>query len=389
MRGRKPSGPAVAQRLAGSALARQRLQVVLETLAGTCRVQEACARLHISEQRFDQLRTQVLQAGLDSLEPRRAGRRPQVVPAAEVQALQARVSELEIELRAARVREEIALALPAVGVTATEPAKKSPRRRSSAQRRAGRRDQRPPSPQRRRGLEARLIASSAAAGAGHLERLQVLCSTAPAAAATLPRRGSFWQQPRRCLEEQVRQQRVAFRQWVAEQGLTRIERAAWLGISARTLRDWEQRLRSGATMVPVLGRPVLRLGASGAEQAVLELLVSVGPGVGLAVLAGQFPEMPRAELADLLRRYRRIWIRRHAQWLHVLHWQYPGTVWAIDYARPPLPPGGGVHRPVGGARPGQRHAVAVAAGARGDGHHDDRGSAVVIHALRSAIGTKA
>ena len=33
MRGRKPSGPAVAQRLAGSALARQRLQVVLETLS--------------------------------------------------------------------------------------------------------------------------------------------------------------------------------------------------------------------------------------------------------------------------------------------------------------------------------------------------------------------
>ena len=135
MRGRKPSGPAAVERLPGSALAQERLRVVLETLAGTCRVQEACARLNISEQRFDRLRTQVLQAGLDSLEPRRAGRRPRVVAAAEVQALQARVTELEIELRAARVREEIALALPAVGVTATEPAKKSPRRRSPGQRR--------------------------------------------------------------------------------------------------------------------------------------------------------------------------------------------------------------------------------------------------------------
>jgi transposase InsO family protein len=55
------------------------------------------------------------------------------------------------------------------------------------------------------------------------------------------------------------------------------------------------------------------------------------------VLAGQFPAMPRAELADLLRRYRYVWVRRHSQWLHVLHWQHPGTVWAIDYARPPLP----------------------------------------------------
>jgi hypothetical protein len=135
MRGRKPSGPAAVERLPGSPLAQQRLRVVLETLAGTCRVQEACARLGLSEQRFDQLRTQVLQAGLDSLEPQRAGRRPRAMPAADVAALQARIAQLEIELRAARVREEIALALPAVGVTPTEPPKKSPRRRSSSQRR--------------------------------------------------------------------------------------------------------------------------------------------------------------------------------------------------------------------------------------------------------------
>jgi hypothetical protein len=135
MRGRKPFGPAAVDRLAGSPLAHQRLRVVLETLAGTCRIQEACARLGLSEQRFDRLRTRVLQAGLDSLEPRRAGRRPRPVPAADVAALQAQVAQLEIELRAARVREEIALALPAVGVSATEPAKKAPRRRSSARRR--------------------------------------------------------------------------------------------------------------------------------------------------------------------------------------------------------------------------------------------------------------
>jgi transposase InsO family protein len=184
--------------------------------------------------------------------------------------------------------------------------------------------------------EARPIASSLEAVVGHLERLQVLCSTTPSAAAVARRRGSFWQQPRRCLEEQVRQQGVAFRQWVAEQGLTRIESAAWLGISARTLRDWEQRWRSGATTVPVHGRSVLRSELA-ARRAVLELLASVGPGVGRAVLAGQFPEMPRAELADLLRRCGHVWVRRHARWLHVLHWQYPGTVWAIDYARPPLP----------------------------------------------------
>jgi len=132
MRGRKPSGPAAVGRLPGSPLARERLRVVLETLAGTCRVQEACRRLDLSEQRFDQLRARVLQAGLESLEPRPAGRPPRPAPAAEVQALQARVAELEIELRAARVREEIAVALPAVAVAPADPPKKARRRRSSA-----------------------------------------------------------------------------------------------------------------------------------------------------------------------------------------------------------------------------------------------------------------
>src|SRR5262245_26763715 len=42
-------------------------------------------------------------------------------------------------------------------------------------------------------------------------------------------------------------------------------------------------------------------------------------------------------LADLLSRYRRVWVRRHARLFHVLHWQQAGTVWAVDYARPPLP----------------------------------------------------
>jgi len=74
----------------------------------------------------------VLRAGLDSLEPRRAGRRPRAVPAADVAALRARVAELEIELRAAQVREEIALALPAVHVTPGEQAKKVRRRRGSS-----------------------------------------------------------------------------------------------------------------------------------------------------------------------------------------------------------------------------------------------------------------
>src|SRR5262249_281293 len=158
------------------------------------------------------------------------------------------------------------------------------------------------------------------------------------------RRSSIWQQPRRRLEQAVRQEAVAFRQWVAARGLDRIDSAAWLGLSVRTLRAWEDAAAPEGLALALRGRPGGRSGRArgavgwerGGRTAVVGLLGSVGPGVGLAVLQGQFPEMPRAELADLLRRYRRVWVRRHHQALHVLHWQRPGTVWAIDYAEPPL-----------------------------------------------------
>src|SRR5437660_503857 len=116
MRGRYPAGPEYVDHLDGSDLAKERLQVVLETLAGACRVQEACARLGIGEVRFHQLRLQALQAAVERLEARPGGR-PRSLVSAEAEQLgllQERMTDLELELRAAQVREEIALALPRV-----------------------------------------------------------------------------------------------------------------------------------------------------------------------------------------------------------------------------------------------------------------------------------
>ncbi|HKB06307.1 MAG TPA: hypothetical protein VKD90_29195, partial [Gemmataceae bacterium] len=45
----------------------------------------------------------------------------------------------------------------------------------------------------------------------------------------------------------------------------------------------------------------------------------------------------RAELTNLLRRYRRVWRERNRQPLCVLCWPVPGRVWAIDFAEPPTP----------------------------------------------------
>jgi transposase InsO family protein len=170
----------------------------------------------------------------------------------------------------------------------------------------------------------------------HVQRLQQLLEVQAAATDPPRRRGSVWQQPRRQLEAEVRQEAVAFCQWVAARGLNRIESAAWLGIAPRTLRLWEEGSRPEDRPVAARGRPVER-SERAQRTAVLALLESVGPGVGLAVLQGAFPALPRAELHDLLGRYRRVWVARHHQVLHVLHWQQPGSVWAIDYAEPPQP----------------------------------------------------
>src|SRR5262249_42463372 len=162
-------------------------------------------------------RTQVLQAGLDRLEPRPVGRPPRPAGDDHVRALEARVAEVEIELRAARGREEIALALPQVPVAPAAPGKKTPPRRSPT----------PPRPPPDEGprvaveaatravLEAAAVAAPGvggpsgapadAAAAGwsegiHVQRLQQLLAVQAAAADPPRRRGSIWQQPRRQLE---------------------------------------------------------------------------------------------------------------------------------------------------------------------------------------------
>ena len=129
MRGRRPSGPECVERLAGSDRAKERLQVVLETLAGTCRVQEACRRLGLSEPRFHQLRTQVLEAALSRLEPRPAGRPAQPAAADEerLAALEDRLAAKDVELRAAQARVEIALVLPGAAPDAAPAAEKKTR----------------------------------------------------------------------------------------------------------------------------------------------------------------------------------------------------------------------------------------------------------------------
>ena len=125
MSGRYPSGPEFVDKLPGDAVAKERLRVVLETLAGACRVREACQRLQLSEQRFDQVRIEALQGALEALEPKPIGRPPRASSPAEMELeqLRARVAELEAQLRVQAVRTEIAAIRPH---TAAAAEKKTP-----------------------------------------------------------------------------------------------------------------------------------------------------------------------------------------------------------------------------------------------------------------------
>jgi hypothetical protein len=112
MRGRYPSGLEYVDRLDGTDEAKRRTKVIMQTLMGELRVLEACQTLGICEQRFHQLREEMLQAAVARLEARPAGRPRRPAEPAEVTALREHLVDQQQLLHVAQVREEIALAMP-------------------------------------------------------------------------------------------------------------------------------------------------------------------------------------------------------------------------------------------------------------------------------------
>jgi hypothetical protein len=113
MRGRWPSGPEYIDKLMGSVETKERFRAILDTLYGEARMLEVCDRLGIGETRFHQLRQTALQAALNAIEPRPAGRpsRASASQAAQIRLLEQRVQELEQQLHETQIREEVALVL--------------------------------------------------------------------------------------------------------------------------------------------------------------------------------------------------------------------------------------------------------------------------------------
>jgi hypothetical protein len=112
--GRPPVGLGHVDRLDGPDDLKVRLRILLATITGEMGIDEACAELGVSASRLHEMRKEALEGALTALTPGRPGR-----PRASVEgedddraALQARVRELEVQLQAAFVRTELALAMP-------------------------------------------------------------------------------------------------------------------------------------------------------------------------------------------------------------------------------------------------------------------------------------
>ena len=111
-RGRPVTGVDLVNHLAGSEHAKRRVQLILQSLSGQVTIPQACAELNICESAFHKLRTRTLQEMVEGLEPRQVGRPPEHATPEQhrIEELTAQTEELEIQLQAARVREELALA---------------------------------------------------------------------------------------------------------------------------------------------------------------------------------------------------------------------------------------------------------------------------------------
>lgn len=110
---RPPEGVGHVNHLDGPEELKSRLRVLLDTIAGRLSVAQACAELGVSESRLHELRREALIGALGALMPKPAGRptTAETVTAREKE-LEARIEELEVDLQAALVRTELALAMP-------------------------------------------------------------------------------------------------------------------------------------------------------------------------------------------------------------------------------------------------------------------------------------
>jgi transposase-like protein len=114
--GRPPKGPKLVDTLDADPDVKTKLRLILETISGQRTVEDAAATLGVSPAYFHELRTRALEGAAQSLEPQPIGRPAQATAddTATTRELENRLKHMEVELEAARIREELALVMPHV-----------------------------------------------------------------------------------------------------------------------------------------------------------------------------------------------------------------------------------------------------------------------------------
>ena len=138
------------------------------------------------------------------------------------------------------------------------------------------------------------------------------------------------------MERSIKIDALAFTRWTQALGGTLHQAARRLRIRPSTLLAWQRSWRDERLHPQPRGRPT-RDSDFDTRQLIIALFHLAGPGIGLPTLRGFFPDAAKAELEDMLLRYRRLHLRYNKVALHVLRWHKPGTVWAIDHYQPTLP----------------------------------------------------
>jgi len=290
--GRKPQGAGLVDPLRGSPHAKQRMTLILETLAGHCTVETACEELGIQQSRFFAQRAEWLQEALELLEPRPLGRPCKTEPVAspsEVKALRKQLHELQARAAAVNVQAELARTMPHLLRRCT-PSKK---KRSA-----------PPSA----GTVAQRWSSEV-----------VVLSVAR-------RRHARQHAVRRHGEHEARCHTARTCHQMQHEGVPVARVTRELKLSERTVRRWRS-----AVMEPMRrGRPA-QPASRDERNNVYRYLRERGPATPLAAVRRAFPDVRRADLAELHTRFRRIHRRLRERYRSRLVWKVPGTVWAADF----------------------------------------------------------
>jgi len=148
------------------------------------------------------------------------------------------------------------------------------------------------------------------------------------------RRGIAGQQQRRRAESRLRRRVLAFVRWAQGWlGWSRACAAATLGLSERTLRDWQRRRREQPRVVP-RGRPAHRSDQATRQEVIAQLQLT-GPRVTYAEMERLFPDIPRTELHELTDRFRHVCRVRWGDTVIATRWTTSGSVWAMDHTQPP------------------------------------------------------